>query len=205
MKKYGIPTARYEAFSTKDAALEYLHKVGVPIVIKASGLAAGKGVVVCDTIEQAQTALNDMFDNRVFGDAAATVIMEEKMTGEEASIFVLSDGKNYRILPAAQDHKAVGDGDTGPNTGGMGAYAPAPLVTKDILHRVEQEIIVPVLDAMREEDRTYRGLLYCGIMLTDDGPKVVEFNCRFGDPETQAVLPLVKCDWYEIFKALRRG
>jgi phosphoribosylamine--glycine ligase len=201
MKKYGIPTAKYEAFNNKEAAFDYLHKVGAPIVIKASGLAAGKGVIVCDTIAQAEGALNDMFDNKVFGSAASTVIMEEKMTGEEASIFVLSDGKNYRILPVAQDHKAIGDGDTGPNTGGMGAYAPAPVVTKDILHRVEQEIIIPVLDAMHEEDRTYRGLLYCGIMITGDGPKVIEFNCRFGDPETQAVLPLVKCDWYEIFKA----
>ena len=127
------------------------------------------------------------------------------MSGEEASIFILTDGENYRILPAAQDHKAIGDGDIGPNTGGMGAYAPAPIVTKDIMYLVEQEIIIPVLEAMREEGRTYRGLLYLGIMMTNDGPKVVEFNCRFGDPETQVVLPLIRCDWYEMFCACAQG
>jgi phosphoribosylamine--glycine ligase len=192
-------------FTQKNAALEYLEKKGAPIVIKASGLAAGKGAVVCETIKEARDVLDDMFDKKLFGSSGETVVIEEKMTGEEASIFVLTDGIHYRILPAAQDHKAVGDGDTGPNTGGMGAYAPAPVVTKEIMSLVEQEIIIPTLEAMREEGRTYRGILYCGVMMTNDGPKVVEFNCRFGDPETQAVLPLVKCDWYEAFRACARG
>lgn len=205
MKRYRIPTAEFDIFTSKDAAMNYLHKIGAPIVIKASGLAAGKGAVVCDTLTHAEEVLADMFDKKIFGNAGDTVVIEEKMVGEEASIFVLTDGKNYRILPIAQDHKAIGDGDTGPNTGGMGAYAPAPIITKDIIHRIEREIIVPTIEAMHEEGRTYRGLLYCGIMMTSDGPKVIEFNCRFGDPETQAVLPLVTCDWYELFTACATG
>jgi len=205
MKKYSIPTATYEIFESKETALEYLNKHGAPIVVKVSGLAAGKGAIVCDTIEEAQKALGDIFDSKLFGDAGAKVVLEEKMVGEEASVFVVTDGKKYKILPVAQDHKAVGDGDTGPNTGGMGAYAPAPLVDSELLLRIEKEIIVPTLSAMQKEGRKYKGLLYCGIMVTADGPKVVEFNCRFGDPETQAVLPLVQCDWYELFRSCAVG
>ena len=205
MKKYNIPTAAFEVFETKESAKAYLQRVGVPIVVKVSGLAAGKGAIVCDRMEQAEGALADIFDAKSFGEAGTKVVLEEKMSGEEASVFVLTDGKDYKILPVAQDHKAIGDGDIGPNTGGMGAYAPAPVVDSTMLARVESEIIIPVLRAMEAEGRKYQGLLYCGIMLTDHGPKVVEFNCRFGDPETQAVLPLVQCDWYEIFKSCALG
>ncbi|MGA2507322.1 MAG: phosphoribosylamine--glycine ligase [Chitinispirillaceae bacterium] len=205
MKKYGIPTAAFELFTEKEKALEYLSRKNAPVVVKVSGLAAGKGATVCDTVEAAKEALSDIFDKKSFGDAGASVVLEEKMVGEEASIFVITDGRNYRVLPVAQDHKAIFDGDRGPNTGGMGAYAPAPLVDKVMLKRIESEIVVPTLRAMEQENARYRGLLYCGIMVTDEGPKVVEFNCRFGDPETQAVLPLVECDWYDVFDACAAG
>ena len=205
MKKYGIPTAAFELFTEKKKAQEYLSRKGAPVVVKVSGLAAGKGAIVCDTVESAKEALSDIFDKKNFGDAGASVVLEEKMVGEEASIFVVTDGKNYKVLPVAQDHKAIFDGDRGPNTGGMGAYAPAPLVDKAMLKRIEWEIVVPTLKAMERENARYRGLLYCGIMVTDEGPKVVEFNCRFGDPETQAVLPLVECDWYDLFDACAAG
>jgi phosphoribosylamine--glycine ligase len=205
MKKYKIPTADFISVSSKKDALAYLAEKGAPIVIKASGLAAGKGAVVCDTLEHARETLDDMFDKKVFGDAASIVVLEEKMDGEEASVFALTDGKSYKILPVAQDHKRAFDGDKGPNTGGMGAYAPAPCVDAAMLGRIEKEIIIPTLSAMQKEGATYKGLLYAGVMLTKDGPKVVEFNCRFGDPETQAVLPLVECDWYEVFMASARG
>jgi len=205
MKKYGIPTAAYEIFTEKKKALDYCARKGVPIVVKVSGLAAGKGAIVCDTAAEAKDALADIFDKKSFGEAGTTVVLEEKMTGEEASVFVLTDGREYRILPVAQDHKAIFDGDRGPNTGGMGAYAPAPLIDKESLKRIESEIVVPTLKAMERENSRYRGVLYCGIMMTEEGPKVVEYNCRFGDPETQAVLPLVECDWYEMFSACVDG
>jgi len=205
MKKYNIPTADFEVFTDKKKALSYLEEKGAPIVVKVSGLAAGKGAIVCETLDEAKAALDDIFDNKSFGAAGETVVIEEKMSGEEASIFVLTDGKAYKILPAAQDHKTIGDNDTGPNTGGMGAYAPAPLVDAALLSRIEKEIIVPTLAAMEKEKSRYRGLLYVGVMVTKDGPKVVEYNCRFGDPETQAVLPLVQCDWYEAFRACAKG
>jgi len=201
MKKHGIPTAAFETFTTKKAAVAYLKKHGAPVVVKASGLAAGKGAVVCDTEKEALDTLARMFDSREFGAAADTVVIEEKMTGEEASVFVLTNGTRYRILPVAQDHKPIGDNDKGPNTGGMGAYAPAGLVDSGLHKRIETEVVKRTLDAMRAEGAVYRGLLYCGLMITPEGPKVVEYNCRFGDPETQAVLPLVRCDWYEAFRA----
>jgi phosphoribosylamine---glycine ligase len=200
MKKYGIPTAAFEIFNAKDKALEYVEVKGAPIVIKVSGLAAGKGAIVCGTLNEAKSALEDIFDKKSFGAAGESVVIEEMMSGPEASVFVLTDGKGYKILPAAQDHKRIGDGDTGPNTGGMGAYAPASnVVDAAMMTRVEKEIIAPTLAAMDKEKARYRGLLYIGLMITADGPKVVEYNCRFGDPETQAVLPLVHCDWYEVF------
>jgi phosphoribosylamine--glycine ligase len=205
MKKYSIPTAAFRVVDSKGAATEYLDEKGVPIVVKVSGLAAGKGAIVCDTREEAEEALDDIFERRKFGAAGDRVILEEKMSGEEASVFVLTDGKEYRILPVSQDHKPIGEGDTGPNTGGMGAYAPAPCVDSTVLENIEKDIIVPTLDAMKKEGARYCGLLYCGLMLTDAGPKVVEFNCRFGDPETQAVLPLVACDWYDVLSACARG
>ncbi len=205
MKKYEIPTAPFEVFTEKKKALDYLSRRGAPVVVKVSGLAAGKGAMVCDTMAAAKEAMADIFDKKSFGEAGAQVVLEEKLTGEEASVFVLTDGRNYKVLPVAQDHKAIFDGDRGPNTGGMGAYAPAPLVDHAMLKRIESEIVVPTLRAMEQENARYRGLLYCGIMVTDEGPKVVEFNCRFGDPETQAVLPLVECDWYEVFAACAAG
>lgn len=205
MKKYSIPTAAYEVFENKEAAQKYLQEKGAPIVIKVSGLAAGKGAIVCDTIEAAQQALDEIFDKQSFGTAGKKVVIEEKMSGEEASVLVITDGKKFKILPVAQDHKAVGDGDKGPNTGGMGAYAPAPVVDDFLLKRIEKEIVIPVLKAMEKEGCPYQGILYPGIMITSDGPKVVEFNCRFGDPETQAVLPLINCDWYELFMSSAKG
>lgn len=205
MDKYNIPTAAYESFDNKKTALEYLEKKGAPIVVKVSGLAAGKGAIVCDTREEVEEALTLIFDDKAFGDAGSTVILEEKMTGEEASVFVLSDGKDYKILPVSQDHKPAFDGDKGPNTGGMGAYAPAPLVDDALLDKIDQDIIKPTLDAMVKEGAPYKGLLFIGLMMTEEGPKVIEYNCRFGDPETEAVLPLVECDWYEVFKACAKG
>jgi phosphoribosylamine--glycine ligase len=205
MKKYGIPTAAFSVFDNKDAATAYVKKMGAPIVVKASGLAAGKGAVVCETLKEATDAIGSMLDARVFGEAGSTVVIEEKMTGEEASVFVLADGKSYKILPVSQDHKRIGDQDTGPNTGGMGAYAPCPLVDKKLLAQIEEEIIVPTLDGMKKDGFPYHGLLYVGVMVTESGPRVVEYNCRFGDPETQAVLPLVDCDWYELFLACATG
>lgn len=201
MKKYDIPTAAFEVFTDKRSAEAFLEKKGAPIVVKVSGLAAGKGAIVCDTMEQAQGALTDIFDKKSFGTAGKEVVLEEKMVGEEASVLVLTDGKSYKILPVAQDHKAIGDGDKGPNTGGMGAYAPAPVADKATLALIEADIVVPTLKAMELENARYKGVLYCGVMITSDGPKVVEYNCRFGDPETQAVLPLVQCDWFEVFSA----
>jgi phosphoribosylamine--glycine ligase len=205
MAKYDIPTAAFQTCSSKKAALRYLSEHGAPVVVKVSGLAAGKGAIVCDTMDQAQEALHQIFDRKAFGDAGNTVVLEEKMIGEEASVFVLTDGTTYRILPVAQDHKPVYDGDKGPNTGGMGAYAPAPVVDDALLKRITEEIIEPTLNAMVMENATYKGLLYAGIMITKDGPKVVEFNCRFGDPETEAVLPLVDCDWFEVFLSCVNG
>ncbi|MDR2578396.1 MAG: phosphoribosylamine--glycine ligase [Chitinispirillales bacterium] len=200
MKKYGIPTADFEIFTAKDEALAYIEKKGAPIVVKVDGLAAGKGAVVCAKLGEAKAALEDIFDKKSFGEAGDAVIIEEMMSGEEASVFVLTDGKSYKILPVAQDHKRIGDNDTGLNTGGMGAYAPAPAVDAKVMAVVEKDIIAPTLAAMDKEGARYRGLLYVGLMMTADGPKVVEYNCRFGDPETQAVMPLVRCDWYKLFK-----
>jgi phosphoribosylamine--glycine ligase len=205
MKKYGIPTADFEIVADKKKAFAVLEKKGAPIVVKVSGLAAGKGAIVCDTLADARKALEEIFDRKSFGVAGELVVLEEKMSGEEASIFVVTDGRNYKILPPAQDHKAAFDGDKGPNTGGMGAYAPAPIADESFMKRVEREIIVPTLKAMESENARYRGLLYCGVMATPAGPKVVEFNCRFGDPETQAVLPLVECDWFELLSACASG
>jgi phosphoribosylamine--glycine ligase len=201
MARYGIPTAAFCVFNDKPAALNYLAEQGVPIVVKASGLAAGKGAFVCDTMEEALRAIETVFDKDIFGEAGSEVVLEEKMEGEEASVFVLCDGTTYRVLPVSQDHKRLGEKDTGPNTGGMGAYAPCSLVDNDLLATIENDIVIPTLDAMKQEGMPYTGLLYAGIMVTPTGPKVVEFNCRFGDPETQVVLPLVDCDWFEVLNA----
>ncbi len=205
MRDHNIPTAAYETFTDHTSAAAYARKQGAPLVVKTSGLAAGKGAIVCDTLEDVLAALSRIFHKKEFGAAGETVLIEEKMSGEEASVFVLTDGRNHKTLPVSQDHKAIGDNDTGPNTGGMGAYAPAPLVDGALLARIDDEIVKPTLAAMRSAGCPYKGLLYVGVMVTAEGPKVVEYNCRFGDPETQCVLPLVSCDWYELFRASATG
>ncbi len=207
MKRHGIPTARHRTFSADrlNDALTYLEQAGAPIVVKASGLAAGKGAIVCATVEEGRGALRSILQDRTFGAAGEEVVIEEFMEGEEASVFVLTDGRDYVLLPPAQDHKAVGDGDSGPNTGGMGAYAPAPVVTDDVIERVRREIIEPTLRGMADEGAPYTGVLYCGLMITSDGPRVVEFNCRFGDPEAQVLLPLLDEDAADLFRALAHG
>ncbi|GAB4181029.1 MAG: phosphoribosylamine--glycine ligase [Calditrichia bacterium] len=206
MKKYGIPTANYFVAQSIQEAVEYINSQPEgPIVVKADGLAAGKGVVVADDRKSAITAVEEMMGQKKFGEAGTQVVIEEKLEGPEASIFVLTDGENYVVLPASQDHKPVGEGDTGPNTGGMGAYAPAPLVTEKMMAKIESEIIEPTLTALRKENASFAGCLYCGLMITKDGPKVIEFNARFGDPETQAVLTLIENDLFLILKQIADG
>lgn len=207
MKKYNIPTAEFEVFdkSDYDKAVSYLATHDYPLVIKAFGLAAGKGVLICENFEEAQIALDECFKNNAFGDAGEKVIVEEFMVGLEASIFAVTDGNEYVILPPAQDHKRIFDGDKGKNTGGMGAYAPAPLITEELLKEIEDNIIAPTLNAMKSENMIYNGCLYAGLMITDEGPKVVEFNCRFGDPETQSVVTLVEGDFLELLHSAAIG
>jgi phosphoribosylamine--glycine ligase len=207
MRKYNIPTAEFKEFGSEDAgdALDYLKKQKYPCVIKADGLAAGKGVIICSNYEEASSALDSMFRDKLFGSAGNKIVIEEFMEGEEASIFAITDGKKYICLPSAQDHKRIGDNDTGKNTGGMGAYSPAPVVTEAILDETEKEIIQPVLKGMAETGREFSGCLYCGLMITKTGVKVVEFNCRFGDPETQAVLPLLEGDFLKLLYSSAAG
>ena len=207
MARCGVPTAASRTFGlgSVDEARAYVEAQPLPVVLKADGLAAGKGVVVAETREVAREALADMMEDGAFGSAGSTVVVEDFLEGEEASVFVLTDGTDYVVLPAAQDHKRIGEGDTGPNTGGMGAYAPAPVVTPEVLKRVETDIIRPVLDGMRASGMPYRGVLYVGLMIGPDGPKVVEFNCRFGDPEAQVLLPLLVSDPVDLFEALAEG
>lgn len=206
MHNYGIPTAKFGTFSLENEteALEFIKKTGLPIVIKADGLAAGKGVLICDTFESAKEELSNIFSGS-FGSAGNNVVIEEFLEGEEASIFALTDGEDYVILPAAQDHKRILDGDLGKNTGGMGAYAPAPIITKELLENIEEEIIKPTINAMRAEGRKFIGCLYFGLMITKTGPKVIEYNCRFGDPETEAVLQLVEGDFAELLYSIAKG
>lgn len=207
MKEYGIPTSDYIVF-TKDEyfdALDYLKTSKLPVVIKADGIAAGKGVVVADTFEDAKNALEDCLVNSTFGSSGNKVVIEEFMTGQEASIFAITDGRDYVLLPAAQDHKRIGNGDTGKNTGGMGAYAPTPFVSDFVLDQVALRIVEPTLKAMRDKFSMYSGCLYVGLMLTEEGPKVVEYNCRFGDPETQVVLPLLDGDFLELLYSSALG
>ena len=193
MQKYHIPTAEFRSFSAGERfdAERYVNEIPAPIVIKADGLAAGKGVSICDTKEQALEALDLMITQKIFGDAGSNIVIEEFLVGEEASVFALTDGKEFVVLSPAQDHKRILDGDKGKNTGGMGAYAPAPIVSDEILNKIKRDIIRPTLIGMAKEGRTYRGCLYVGLMITETGPKVIEYNCRFGDPETQVVLPLL--------------
>lgn len=201
MRNYSIPTAQFQVFTKRShqIALNYLKSIGYPTVIKASGLAAGKGVVICNDYKSAEKTLKEYFEDEIFGDSGKTVVIEEFLEGEEASIFAITDGERYIILPASQDHKRALDGDKGKNTGGMGAYAPANIIDSKLLEEIKTKIIKPTLIALSEENRKYIGCLYAGIILTKNGPKVIEFNCRFGDPETQVVLPLIDGDILKLF------
>lgn len=205
MKKYGIPTARYEVFTAAEPARAYIRQEGAPIVVKADGLAAGKGVIVAMTEQEALDAVDAIMEDHSFGDAGARVVIEEFMEGEEASLLAFTDGRTIRPMISAQDHKRAYDGDRGPNTGGMGTYAPAPVMTPEMTERAVEDILKPTIAAMAKEGRVYRGCLYLGLMVTADGPKVVEFNARFGDPETQVVLPLLDSDLVAIMCACADG
>jgi phosphoribosylamine--glycine ligase len=205
MQRHGIPTAEFSVFDDPVPAQAYVRALGRPVVVKASGLAAGKGVVVCDDVPQALAAIEEMMRGEVHGTAGAEVVVEERMHGEELSVFALTDGERVLPMLPAQDHKRIGEGETGPNTGGMGAYAPVSIATPALVERIEREILRPTVAAMAREGHPFRGLLYAGIMVTGTGPKVVEFNCRFGDPETQVVLPLLRSSLLEPLLAIARG
>lgn len=205
MREDGIPTAAFEVFSDVGKAQKYIYKNGAPVVIKADGLAAGKGALVCHTVEEAIRALDEVMTNKLFGDAGQQVVIEAFMEGEEASVFAFTDGERNITLIPTQDHKPINEGDTGPNTGGMGAYAPAPVITESDLTEIKSRIIEPAIMGMKKRGRTYRGVLYAGIMMTRDGPMVVEFNSRFGDPETQVILPLLEDDLAELAVGVSEG
>ncbi len=205
MKKYHIPTAKYEVFTDADAAKAYIKQEGAPIVIKADGLAAGKGVIVAMTEAEALAAVADIMEDQEFGNAGSRVVIEEFMTGEEASLLCFTDGTTICPMISSQDHKRAYDGDKGPNTGGMGTYAPAPVMTEAMVKKAYDTILLPTIKAMQAEGRTYKGCLYAGLMITAEGPKVVEFNARFGDPETQVVLPLLESDLVDIMTACADG
>lgn len=205
MKKYHIPTAAYEIFTDLDAALTYLQTAPIPTVIKADGLALGKGVIIAQTREEAIEAVTDMMANAKFGKSGNTVVIEEFLTGPEVSVLAFTDGKVVRPMVSSMDHKRAGDNDTGLNTGGMGTVAPNPYYTDEIAKQCMKEIFLPTIRAMKKEKRTFKGCLYFGLMLTPNGPKVIEYNCRFGDPETQVVLPLLKSDLLTIMQACTNG
>ncbi|MBR1972852.1 MAG: phosphoribosylamine--glycine ligase, partial [Oscillospiraceae bacterium] len=205
MKKYGIPTAEYEVFEDMEAALNYLETAPIPTVIKADGLALGKGVIIAQTREEAEEAVTDMMANAKFGKSGSTVVIEEFLTGPEVSVLAFTDGKCVKPMVSSMDHKRVGDNDTGLNTGGMGTVAPNPYYTEEIARQCMEEIFLPTIAAMNAEGRTFRGCLYFGLMLTPKGPKVIEYNCRFGDPETQVVLPLLESDLLTVMQATTNG
>lgn len=205
MKKYNIPTAAYENFDDADDALEYLKTAKMPIVLKADGLALGKGVLICNTREEAIDGVKEIMQDKKFGNAGNRMVIEEFMTGREVSVLSFVDGKTIRIMTSAQDHKRAGDGDTGLNTGGMGTFSPSPFFTKEIEDRCMKEIFVPTVEALRAEGREFKGVIFFGLMLTADGPKVLEYNARFGDPETQVVLPRMKNDLLEVMEACTDG
>ncbi len=207
MQKYNIPTAVFKVFTKDDysEAIKYLDGISYPTVIKASGLAAGKGVAICESKNDAEVYINQCFNKSLFGNSGETLVIEEFLQGEEVSIFAITDGDDFVLLPSAQDHKRRFDGDKGPNTGGMGAYAPAPLATDEILKRISEEVIIPTLEAMKKEGRKYNGCLYAGLMIDNGEPSVVEFNCRFGDPETQVVLPIINGDFLQLLNSAAIG
>lgn len=206
LARHKIPTAEYQNFTEIEPALAYLREKGAPIVVKADGLAAGKGVIVAETLQQAEDAVRDMLSGNAFGDAGYRVVIEEFLAGEEASFIVMVDGKNILPMATSQDHKRVGDGDTGPNTGGMGAYSPAPVVTPAVNERVMKDIIRPTVEGMAAEGNAYTGFLYAGLMIDAEGnPKVIEYNCRFGDPETQPIMLRLQSDLVELCMAALKG
>jgi phosphoribosylamine---glycine ligase len=205
MKQYGIPTAFFSTFTDTDNARRYIQEVGAPIVVKADGLCGGKGVLVCQTVEEALDAVNLIMINESFGDAGRKVVVEECLRGEEASILVFTDGERILPMPSSQDHKPVLDGDKGPNTGGMGAYSPAPVVTEALEEQILERIIRPTVRAMAQEGHPYRGVLYAGLMIEEDRAKVLEFNCRFGDPEAQPLLMRLKSDIVPVLEAVADG
>lgn len=203
MKKYGIPTAAYEVFDNEDEALKYLEAAPIPTVVKADGLALGKGVIIAETREQAKDAVHSMMSDKVFGESGSKIVIEEFLEGPEVSVLSFTDGKTLVPMISSQDHKRALDGDKGLNTGGMGTVAPNPYYTDEIAKECMDKIFIPTMNAMNAEGRTFKGCLYFGLMLTKNGPKVIEYNCRFGDPETQVVLPLLKSDLLEILMSVR--
>lgn len=205
MKKYGIPTAAYETFGTVEEAREYIKTAPMPIVIKADGLALGKGVLICKTRDEAFEALHEIMEDKMFGESGNHVVIEEFLEGPEVSVLSFTDGKTVVPMVSSMDHKRAGNNDTGLNTGGMGTVAPNPYYTPEVADRCMKEIFLPTIDAMNKEGRTFKGCLYFGLMITKDGPKVIEYNCRFGDPETQVVLPLLDSDLFTIMKAVHDG
>lgn len=205
MKKYGIPTAEYEVFNKKEDALEYLETAPIPTVIKADGLALGKGVIIAETREEAKNAVVSMMEDKVFGDSGNNIVIEEFLTGPEVSVLSFTDGKTVVPMVSSMDHKRALDGDKGLNTGGMGTVAPNPYYTEDIAKECMEKIFLPTVNAMNQEGRSFKGCLYFGLMITEKGPKVIEYNCRFGDPETQVVLPLLESDLLTIMQATTNG
>ncbi len=205
MKKYGIPTAAYEVFNDMDKALEYLETAPIPTVIKADGLALGKGVIIATTRDEAKAAVVSMMQDKMFGTSGDNIVIEEFLTGPEVSVLSFTDGKTVVPMISSMDHKRAGDNDTGLNTGGMGTVAPNPYYTEDVAKECMEKIFLPTIDAMNKEGRTFKGCLYFGLMITPNGPKVIEYNCRFGDPETQVVLPLLESDLLTIMKATTDG
>ncbi|MCX5706710.1 MAG: phosphoribosylamine--glycine ligase, partial [Candidatus Omnitrophica bacterium] len=205
MARYKVPTADFKVFDNPEEAKKYIEKIGAPCVVKADGLAAGKGVVVAKTIDEAKQAVTSMMQEKIFGNAGNKVIVEECLVGEEASILVITDSKEVIALASAQDHKRVFDNDQGPNTGGMGAYSPAPVVTAELFKEILNKVIYRTIDGLSKEGIDYRGVLYAGIMITKDGPKTLEFNVRFGDPETEVILPRLKSDLVEVMLATSEG
>ena len=205
MKKYHIPTAKYETFTELDKALRYIEEQGAPIVVKADGLALGKGVVVAQTVEEAQKAVREMMEDHKFGASGSTVVIEECMVGPEVTVLAFCDGEHLVPMLSSQDHKRAYDGNQGPNTGGMGAFCPSPKYTPEIAERCTKEIFLPTVEALKAEGRPFKGVIYFGLMLTKDGPKVVEYNARFGDPETQPILSMLDTDLMDIFQACVDG
>ncbi len=205
MKRYGIPTARYEVFDDPRAALEYVRTAPLPAVVKADGLALGKGVLICPTREEAEAAVRSIMEEKQFGDSGNQIVIEEFLEGPEVSVLSFTDGETVIPMISSMDHKRAGDGDTGLNTGGMGTVAPNPYYTPEIAARCMEEIFLPTVRAMKREGRPFRGCLYFGLMITGDGPKVIEYNCRFGDPETQVVLPLLESDLLTVMRAVTEG